>query len=85
LKEVMKTTRAFRALNAAGQVLELRTSSKNWNLSIKKCNIKLKIVEIVTMRAILTLRVIKNNSVLSYIQISIGARTAILHSLRRQH
>ena len=77
-KGVMSTKRAFRALNATGQALGSRTSSLNYSLSIKKLNTKQRIVRIVTMRSILTLRTMRSNPVLNHILISMSARTASL-------
>ena len=63
----MSIRRAFRALNAAGQASGSRASSQNYSLSIEKLNIKQRIVRIVTIRSILTLRVMMSNPVLNYI------------------
>ena len=78
----MNTRRTFESLNTTEQELESRTSSQNYSLSIKKLNIKQRIVRIVTMRAILTLNLTlksrKSNPVLNHIQISMSARTTSL-------
>ena len=78
LKGVMSIRRAFEGTNAAGQALGSRASYQNCNLLIEILNTKRRIVRIATMRAILTLRAMRSNPVLIYIQFSMSARTASL-------
>jgi hypothetical protein len=82
VKKATNIRRAYRASNAAERALGSRASYQNCNLLIEKLNIKLKMMRIAMTRAILTLevrmRVMRSNSVLIYIQISMSARTASL-------